>query len=161
MRARGWAIAAAVLAVAGCKTSTRSGDRVAAEPAPGTAPEARAGGDGSGSVAAEGQGGTQQGGVAAGETAAAGAGAPEQANQVTGRVALVDKQQHELAIDAGTATTQVKVAQNAKITVDGKSASFDDIRQGAEVRATMDRSGDTPQATEIAITHSSQPSQKK
>jgi hypothetical protein len=237
MRARTWALAAAVIAAAGCKTASK-GDRVAASatgktqddvqvepnreagqsprdvaerqaqeqapsnrpvegvgghdphplptgkegdaryggevatPAPsmeGRTPESRtersggavatpeAGAQAGASAGTQTQGGTASGGVQGGTAsggAQAGASGSVGTNEVNGRVALVDKQQRELAIDAGDQTTQVRVAKDAKITVDGKSASFEDIRQGAAVRATLDRSGDQPQATEVTITRS-------
>jgi hypothetical protein len=73
-------------------------------------------------------------------------------SEVSGRVALVNAADHELAIDSGSATTQVKVAPDAKITVDGKSASFKDIKQGAAVRASLDRSGDEVLAKTVDVT---------
>lgn len=73
-------------------------------------------------------------------------------NQVSGRVALVNPSEREIAIDAGTATMQFKVAPDAKITVDGKKASFEDIAKGAEVRASLDRSGGEFQAKQIEVT---------
>ncbi len=89
----------------------------------------------------------EQGRANAGTTATAQTGQPQaQTNaapsEVSGRVALVNPTDHELAIDSGSATTQVKVAPDAKITVDGKSGSFKDIKQGASVRASLDRTGD-------------------
>ncbi len=79
---------------------------------------------------------------------------PDARDELTGRIALVDPAQHEIAIDSGTATTQVKVADSARITVDGKQASFADIRQGASVRARLDRSGEEPQAVQVEVTPS-------
>jgi hypothetical protein len=80
-------------------------------------------------------------------------------DELTGRVALLDAGEREIAIDSGSATTQVKVADDAKITVDGKSGSFSEIRQGAEVRARLDRSGDSPKAIEIQVMTSQKKSQ--
>ena len=73
-------------------------------------------------------------------------------DQVAGRVAFVDVQSRELAIDTGSATTQLAVAEHAQITVNGERASFEQLRQGVEVRATLDRSGDVPTATRIEAT---------
>jgi hypothetical protein len=90
-------------------------------------------------------GGSGGSGMTSGGSATAQPGQPQASanpNEVSGRVALVDATNHELAIDSGTATTQVKVAPDAKITIDGKSASFKDIKQGASVRASLDRAGD-------------------
>ncbi len=72
-------------------------------------------------------------------------------NHVSGRVAAIDPQSREIAIDTGTATTQVKVANDARIVVDGKAASFQDIRRGADVRATLSQGSDTPEATSIEV----------
>lgn len=74
--------------------------------------------------------------------------------EVSGRVALVNAADHELAIDAGTATTQIKVAPDAEITVDGKRGSLEDIRQGTQVRASLERSGDETHAKRIEVTSS-------
>jgi hypothetical protein len=73
-------------------------------------------------------------------------------NEVSGRVALVNATDRELAIDSGSATTQVKVAPDAKITIDGKAAALKDIKQGASVRASLDRSGDDVQAKNVEVT---------
>ncbi|ABS24702.1 hypothetical protein [Anaeromyxobacter sp. Fw109-5] len=73
-------------------------------------------------------------------------------NQVSGRVALVNPSEREIAIDAGTATMQFKVAPDAKITIDGEKASFEDIAKGAEVRASLDRSGGEFQAKRLEVT---------
>jgi hypothetical protein len=117
----------------------------------GLTPEPRAPhGTGSAVVARE-RSALQQG-TGAGSAAAVAAASPDRSNPVVGRVARVDRREHELAIDAGAATTQVKVAPDAKITVDGRSASLDDIPPGAEVRAALDRSGDEPQATTVVVT---------
>lgn len=73
-------------------------------------------------------------------------------SQVSGKVALVDKDAHELAIDAGDVTTQVKVADDAEILINGQKGAFGDIRPGAEVRASLSQSGDTSQATRVEVT---------
>lgn len=85
----------------------------------------------------------------------AGTAAPAAPTELSGRVALIDRDQREIAIDSGDATTQVKVADDARITVDGRSASLADVRQGASVRARLDRSGEAPQAVQIDVTPSS------
>jgi Cu/Ag efflux protein CusF len=117
---------------------------------------ARSGGTGDGS----GSGGSATGAAASRESASQAA-AQQQApsgktgasqNQVSGRVALVNPSEREIAIDAGTATMQFKVAPDAKITLDGKKASFEDIAKGAEVRASLDRSGGGFQAKQIEVT---------
>jgi hypothetical protein len=71
---------------------------------------------------------------------------------LVGRVAHVDRQTREIAIDAGDATTQVRVADDADITVNGNRAGLDAIQQGAEVRASLDRSGDVPAVRKLEIT---------
>jgi hypothetical protein len=78
-------------------------------------------------------------------------GADVTGDRLEGRVAFVDGANREIAIDAGTATTQVQVAEDAKITVDGRRGTLEDLRQGAEVRVSLDKSGDMPQATEIEV----------
>lgn len=97
-----------------------------------------------GSVAGTGTPGAAATGTGAGSAATG-------PSELSGRVALVDREQHEIAIDSGDATTQVKVADGASITVDGRSATLADVRQGASVRARLDRSGDTPQAVQIDV----------
>jgi hypothetical protein len=85
------------------------------------------------------------------DSAGAGVGSSS-SNEISGRVALVNAQEREIAIDAGDATTQVKIAEDAEITVDGKKASLEDLRQGTEVRASLDRSGDEPKVTQLDVT---------
>ncbi|HYG70477.1 MAG TPA: hypothetical protein VD838_22560 [Anaeromyxobacteraceae bacterium] len=82
--------------------------------------------------------------ASAGGTAAAG-------TEVSGRVALVDEDNREIAIDAGGVTTQVKVAEDAQILVNGERASLDDLRQGQEVRASMNQGADVPEATRVEV----------
>jgi hypothetical protein len=132
-----------------------------------------AGGSGSGSAGSpagqETGGGASAGsGAVSGSGSAQGAQAPSQPTgqaeqatkppgnptEVSGRVALVSPEDHELAIDAGTATTQVKVAPNAQITINGKRGALKDIHQGAQVRASLERSGDETQATKLEVTSS-------
>jgi hypothetical protein len=102
---------------------------------------AQGGGAGSGT----GSSGNSSAGQAQGQSMAT-------SNEVSGRVALVNATDRELAIDSGSATTQVKVAPDAKITIDGKSAALKDIKQGASVRASLDRSGDDVQAKKVEVT---------
>jgi hypothetical protein len=89
-----------------------------------------------------------------GKAGAANQGAVDQANQVSGRIAAVNPTDREIAIDAGSATTQVRLAPDAKITVDGKTATLQDLRPGANVRASLDRSGDMPVVKKLDVTTS-------
>jgi hypothetical protein len=73
-------------------------------------------------------------------------------SEVNGRIALVDQANREIAVDAGTTTTQFRVAENAEITVDGQKATLADLPQGAQIRASLDRSGELPEATRIEVT---------
>jgi len=125
-------VVAAALALAGARTMAQGAGGGAGS---GTSPDAAAT---TGAQATQGQAAQAQ------PTAAP--------SEVAGRVALVNATDHELAIDSGSATTQVKVAPDAKITLDGKSASFKDIKQGASVRASLDRSGDEVQAKHVDVT---------
>lgn len=77
-------------------------------------------------------------------------------DQVEGRVALIDRQTRELVVDMGTSTRQVKVAQDAEVTIDGAEASFAEIPQGSAIRATLEqRSGDDePAVTRLDVTRS-------
>jgi hypothetical protein len=70
---------------------------------------------------------------------------------VQGRIASVDQQQKEIAVDTGGATTQVRVADDAQITINGQRASLSDLKPGAEVRAALDRSGELPQAKRVEV----------
>jgi hypothetical protein len=132
MHAR-WTLTALALALAACSSTRSSGpDQTAvnAEPAD-----------------------KQQASTSPADQAAA-SGAPGDAlsgDRIEGRVAFVDAGNHEIAIDAGSATTQVRVADDAKITIDGKQSSFDDLKPGANVRVSLDKSGDVPQATVIEV----------
>jgi hypothetical protein len=78
--------------------------------------------------------------------------APGQPSEVSGRVALVNAADGEIGIDAGTTTTQIKVAPDAQITVDGKRSALKDIHQGAQVRASLERGEDGLQAKRIEVT---------
>jgi hypothetical protein len=91
-----------------------------------------------------------------GRTPESRAGAPQQQSpdargDVQGRIASVDPQEKEIAVDTGGATTQVKLADDAQITVNGQRASFSDLRPGADVHASLDRSGDMPRATRVEV----------
>ena len=77
-----------------------------------------------------------------------------QPSEVSGRVALVSAADGEIGIDSGTATTQIKVAPDAQITVNGKRGSLKDIHQGAQVRASLERGEDGMQAKKIEVTSS-------
>ncbi len=80
-----------------------------------------------------------------------GATSTQRPQEVHGRIARVDEAQRELVLDAGDATTQVKVAKDAKITVDGSSAKFGDLKRGEEVRASLERTGDELQVVRIEV----------
>jgi hypothetical protein len=90
-------------------------------------------------------------------TAAAQGGSPgaataqRQQQEVRGRIAHVDEAQREIVLDAGDATTQVKVAKEAKITIDGSAGKFSDLKRGEEVRASLDRTGDELQVVRIEV----------
>jgi hypothetical protein len=89
-----------------------------------------------------------------GKAHSANQGAVDQANEVSGRIAAVNPADREVAIDAGSATTQVRLAPDAKITVDGKTATLKDLRPGANVRASLERSGDMPVVKKLDVTTS-------
>jgi hypothetical protein len=74
--------------------------------------------------------------------------APRQ-QELRGRITRVDEAQREIVLDAGDATTQVRVAKDAKITIDGASAKLGDLKRGAEVRASLDSAGGDPQVVRI------------
>jgi hypothetical protein len=118
---------------------TRTGDEQQAA-ATGT-PEA------SGTGSSAGASGSAEAGTSA--TGSTGMSTP---TEVQGRVALVDKETREIAVDAGGATTQLKVAEDAQITINGDKASLEDLKQGQEIRATMNQGGETPEATRIEAT---------
>lgn len=109
---------------------------------------------GTGDVGASGSVGAGSGDASAsmGGTGSGAAGSTASPSEVTGRVALVDKNAHEIAIDSGTATTQVKVAKDAQILVNGSKGKFDDIKQGAQVRASLNQAEGTQEATRIEVT---------
>ena len=85
----------------------------------------------------------------AGPGAKQGSAASRQREELQGRIARVDEAQREIVLDAGDATTQVRVAKDAKITIDGASAKLGDLKRGAEVRASLDRAGGDPQVVRI------------
>lgn len=57
---------------------------------------------------------------------------------ITGRVAAIDRDARELTLDAGGALTRVRVPADARITMDGATASFAELRQGTEVRVALE-----------------------
>jgi hypothetical protein len=144
-----WTVAAAALALAACSTTQGTGrDQTArAEPTedergtPDAAAEAEADEQAISTRPTEGAGGQNPHPDPAG------------ADRLEGRVAgvITDGDARELVIDAGDATTQVRLADDARITVEGKESSFSDLRPGANVRVSLDRSGDVPEATEIEV----------
>ncbi len=67
------------------------------------------------------------------------------------RIARVDEAHREVVLDAADATTQVKVAKDATITIDGSSAKLGDLKGGEEVRASLDRSGGEVQVVRIEV----------
>jgi hypothetical protein len=154
-------------AVSGSTHDQQTDEAAAAQKAPSVAPTEGAGGKAP-HPQAQGQGDARRYGEAPAQspgqegrppnqtpsqaTTSPGTNAPGQPSEVSGRVALVDVMGQELAIDAGTATTQVKVAPDAQITIDGKRASLKDIHQGAQVRASLERSGDETHAKKIEVT---------
>lgn len=78
----------------------------------------------------------------------------QQPSEVSGRVALVSEADAEIGIDAGTSTTQIKIAPDAEITVNGKRSSLKDIRQGAQIRASLERGEDGLHAKKVEVTSS-------
>jgi hypothetical protein len=163
MRTNRWIFAAAFgLAVAACSTTkdsqTASADeareeQVAAAGASGTGTGVAAGTDtgatASGEPSASATGRTGAGGMDASATASGTAAAPR---EVIGRVALVDKEAREIAIDSGDATTQVKLSEDAQILINGEKGDLDDVKQGQEVRASLDQLPEGPAATRVEVT---------
>lgn len=160
MRARVMLVAAAILAAAGCKTSgstrsestaragdggadsaTRDGQRVAVEAQPQAGQDERTVAE---AQAAEQAPSTRPAGHVPEGTAA-------RQDELRGRLALVDARNHEIAVDSGQATQQLKVAPSATITVDGKKAALSDLKQGQEVRVMLDQSGDGASARQIEV----------
>jgi hypothetical protein len=109
---------------------------------------------GTGATADPSTGATTSGDVSAGTsgTGAASGGTMATPREVTGRVALVDEEAREIAIDSGDATTQVKVAEDAQILINGEKGDLDDVKQGQEVRASLDAQPEGPQATRVEVT---------
>jgi Cu/Ag efflux protein CusF len=71
--------------------------------------------------------------------------------ELQARIARVDEAQREIVLDAADATTQVKVAKDAKIMINGTSATLGDLKGGEEVRASLDRSGGDVQVVRIEV----------
>jgi hypothetical protein len=161
MAANRWIFAAAFgLAVAACSTTkesqTASADeareeQVATADASGTgaATGTNTGATASGEPSASATAGTGTGGMDASAAASGTAAAPR---EVIGRVALVDEEAREIAIDAGDATTQVKISEDAQILINGEKGDLDDVKQGQEVRASLDQLPEGPAATRVEVT---------
>jgi hypothetical protein len=93
--------------------------------------------------------GAGTGGMDASAAASGTAAAP---SEVIGRVALVDEEAREIAIDSGDATTQVKISEDAQILINGEKGDLDDVKQGQEVRASLDQLPEGPAATRLEVT---------
>ncbi len=71
--------------------------------------------------------------------------------ELSGVVKKVDKDNHALKISSNTGSEQeLKVPSSATITRDGSQASLDQIKEGDQVRASLNPSG--TQATTISVT---------
>src|SRR5439155_27336296 len=63
-------------------------------------------------------------------------------SELSGVVKKIDKDKHSLKISSSTGSEQeLKVADSATITRDGKQAGLHQIKEGDQVRATCDASG--------------------
>jgi Cu/Ag efflux protein CusF len=71
-------------------------------------------------------------------------------NELSGVVKKVDKDKHSLTISSSTGgEKEVKVADTATIMRDGKSAKLDNIKEGDDVRASLDASSN--QANRLTV----------
>ena len=71
-------------------------------------------------------------------------------SELSGVVKKIDKDKHSLKISSSTGSEQeLKVADSATITRDGSQAGLDQIKEGDQVRASLDASG--KQASKIEV----------
>jgi len=71
-------------------------------------------------------------------------------SELSGVVKKIDKDKHSLKISSSTGSEQeLKVADSATITRDGKQAGLDQIKEGDQVRASFDASGSNVSKIEV------------
>ena len=82
---------------------------------------------------------------------------PSQASaskELSGTVKKVDQDKRSLKISSATGGEQeLKVAEGAKITCDGTSGSLSQIKEGDQVRASFDASGNQANQIEVTSAH--------
>jgi Cu/Ag efflux protein CusF len=118
------------------------------EQKPNTAPGGGADtGTGSAGTMDSGTTGTPSGGTAAGKGTATGAQA--EAKQITGKVVSIDTANRQLVIDHQGRQWTIDVTNNAPVFVEGKKASLGEIREGQQVRASLDPEKTTRTATRL------------
>ena len=72
-------------------------------------------------------------------------------SELSGVVKKIDKDKHSLKISSSTGSEQeLKVADSATITRDGKQAGLDQIKEGDQVRASFDASGNQASKLEVS-----------
>ncbi len=104
------------------------------------------------------------GGAAAGGAAAGGAGgSPAAKNQVTGAVVSVDPARNQVVVEQAGKQWTVDVPANAPIFIEGRRATLSELREGQQVRTSLDPSKSTKTATRIETigpSDTSRPGQK-
>ena len=81
--------------------------------------------------------------------------------ELSGTVKKVDQDKHSLKISSPTGGDQdVKVADSAKITCDGSQGSLSQIKEGDQVRASFDASGNQADRIEVTSKHKAKGDEK-
>ena len=76
---------------------------------------------------------------------------PREVEQVVGRVTYVAEKTPRIDLDVNGTHRSIPVAEDAEIRIDDFHGSYDDLAEGTRVRASLDQTGEEPQAIKIEI----------
>jgi hypothetical protein len=79
------------------------------------------------------------------------------AGQMEGVVAEVDRDAGTVSVQSGDTVTTVPLAAEATVHIDDFDASFEDVREGQQVRAALQDTGERVEAVRIQIMHQAVP----
>lgn len=76
---------------------------------------------------------------------------PRDVEQVVGRVTYVAEKTPRIDLDVNGTRRSIPVAEDAEIRIDDFHGSYDDLAEGTRVRASLDKTGEEPEAIKIEI----------
>ena len=79
------------------------------------------------------------------------------AGQLEGVVAEVDRDEGTVSVQSGDTVRTVRLAAEATVHIDDFDASFEDVREGQQVRAALHDTGDRVEAVRIQIMNQAVP----